>query len=313
MKKPLVSIVTPTYNRQKQILRLLQSLKETDYPLESLDVIIVDNASDPDLQRSITETFPDANVIAPGRNLYSNGARKLGAASARGKYVFFLDDDNVLENGCIALLVDALEHNASLGMVGPVMLDSDSDTIWSAGARLTKLGMCDHLYGGSTLSQTSLPKIIYGIDYFPNAAIVRKSVLLQVPLDDESFPHNWAEIDFGLRVLAAGYELACIPQAVERHYIGYTGRLTRFKAETIYDQAKSRILFRKRHLYRVFDWLVFCFLIFPASSVVYLQKIILSSDQKLRMIGSYIRGTCAGIFSSTERVFKPLTRIEEEQ
>lgn len=293
--RPLVSIVTPTFNRTDKLIALLESVRRSDYPANCFEVIIVDNAADPKLEPAITAVLPGLTVITPGKNLYCNAARKLGAELARGQYLFFLDDDNTIAPNCLSELIGALETHTKLGAACPIMLNGDTDEIWCAGARLTRLGTCVHLYRGQTLHGTRLPKLIENVESLPNAFVARREALLAAPFDGDSFPHNWSEADFGLRILQAGYGLACVTDAIDRHHIGYSGPLTRVRPETVYDQARSRLVFRKRHFGHITDWLMFWGLIFPVSSIVYFGKMVRSSGSTWSLLRSYVRGTLDGI------------------
>ena len=296
--RPLVSIVTPTFNRTDKLVALLESVQRSDYPANRLEVIIVDNAADPKLEPAITGMLPELTFITPGKNLYSNPARKLGAELARGQYIFFLDDDNTIAPNCLSELIDALETHTMLGGACPIMLNGDTDEIWCAGARISRLGMCVSLHQGQTLRDTRLPKLIECVESLPNACMVRREALLAAPLDGDSLPHNWAEADFGLRILQAGYGLACVTSAIDRHHVGYSGRLTRLRPETVYDQARSRLVFRKRHFRHITDWLLFWGMIFPVSSIVYFRKMVRSSSSTWSLLRSYVRGTLDGISAS---------------
>jgi GT2 family glycosyltransferase len=296
MGRPLVSIVIPTYKRTDELLRLLRSVKHSTYPLEAIEVIIIDNAQDSQLERLVQEVFENALVITPSNNLHCNAARRLGSQASQGEYIFLIDDDNTLEPECIDALVEAFASNPKLGAVGPIMLDGNSDTIWCAGARVTKFGTARHLWHGHELHRTDLPEMITGVDYFPNACMVSRDALLEVPFDDINFPRGWAEIDFGLRMLAAGFSAASAARAIERHHVGYHGALTRpGPPSKAHEQAKSRILFRKRYLSRISDWLIFWLVVFPASTVVYTLHIMRRSHARLETLAAYFRGTFDGI------------------
>jgi GT2 family glycosyltransferase len=296
MNEPAVSIVIPTYNRHADLRRLLQSIELSRYPQDKIETIIVNNATDPDLTSIVEDVKIPTSIIEPGENLFSNGARKIGAKAAKGDFIFLLDDDNELEPDCIKHLVDSLENDISLGAVGPIMLNGSTNDIWCAGAYLSKIGLPKYLLGGESLLTINMPSSIDDIQYFPNACMVRKDVLEIVPLDFKMFPHNWAETDFCLRILKAGYKLKTIPSAIERHHIGYTGSLTRIGPEKTYDQAKSRILFRRRHLSGLTNWLNFWGIIFPASTMIYFLRILESTNkQRYQTLRAYIRGTFDGV------------------
>jgi GT2 family glycosyltransferase len=296
--RPLVSIITPTFNRKDKLVALLESVRQSDYPANCIEVIIVDNAADPKLEPAISATVPRLTVITPGKNLYCNAARKLGAEHACGQYLFFLDDDNTIAPNCLSELIEALETHTTLGAACPIMLNGDTDEIWCAGARLTRLGTCVHLYQSQTLRGASLPRLIEHVEYLPNAFVVRREALLAAPFDGDSFPHNWSEVDFGRRISHAGYGLACVTGAIDRHHIGYSGPLTRLRPETVYDQARSRLVFRKRHFRHISDWLLFWGVVFPVSSIVYFRQIVRSPSSTWCLLRSYVRGTLDGISAS---------------
>jgi GT2 family glycosyltransferase len=304
MNKPLVSVVIPTYKRHDQLLRLLESIKKSDYPANAIEVVIVDNASDLE-PKHIKDVFPQATIVRPGINSYSNGARRRGTAHASGEYIFHIDDDNVLDSKCISALVEGLEKDPELGVVGPVMLVDDTDKILSIGARISSYGIIHYIHKDDKIQDISLPEVIYGFDYLHNAIMVRRSVLEKISFDDINFPHNWAETDFGLRVGAAGYKMACISAAIERHFGGYDGLLTRIGPDKTYDQAKSRILFRRRHMSSPVELAKFWAVVFPISSLVYFWAIMRSPEDKLKTLGAYIRGTRDGILTRVEKAPTP--------
>jgi hypothetical protein len=101
--------------------------------------------------------------------------------------------------------------------------------------------------------------------------------------------------------LQAGYGLACVTSAIDRHHMGYSGPLTRLRPETVYDQARSRLVFRKRYYGHIVDWLLFWGMIYPASSVVYFRQMVRSSSNTWSLLRSYVRGTLDGI-SATDRL-----------
>jgi glycosyltransferase involved in cell wall biosynthesis len=90
MEKPKVSIIIPTYNTGASIARCLKSIYNQSY--SSVEVIIVDNFSN-DTTTSVAKTFW-ANIIQ--QESTPALARNVGIAKSAGKYVFFVDSDQVL-------------------------------------------------------------------------------------------------------------------------------------------------------------------------------------------------------------------------
>lgn len=96
MKKYKISVITPAYNSEKTIRKAIKTIKRQG---EGIQHIIIDDASD-DHTREIIEKYAENNVllIDNKKNLGSGPSRNKGIASAEGKYIFFLDSDDILPN-----------------------------------------------------------------------------------------------------------------------------------------------------------------------------------------------------------------------
>jgi len=103
---PLVSIVMPTFSRPNTLRESLARLAQQTYP--NLEIIVVNNAGTPVLD--VVEQFPNARLI--DRDVNTGNAtrpRNDGIAVARGEYIMFLDDDDVLFADHVERMVWALE------------------------------------------------------------------------------------------------------------------------------------------------------------------------------------------------------------
>ncbi len=99
--KPLVSVVIPTYNRTKSTIEAIESVLAQTY--SHVEVIIVDDGST-DGSREVVERFVSQKVkehyrivVLSQPNRGASVARNAGIAEARGKYIGFLDSDDVWE------------------------------------------------------------------------------------------------------------------------------------------------------------------------------------------------------------------------
>lgn len=110
MKTLRVSIIIPTYNAGATITRCLKSTCNQSY--SSIEVIIVDSFSD-DNTTSIAKAF-GANVIQ--QKSTPALARNIGIANSTGKYIFFVDADQVLSRFVVEECVTKCEGE-NAGMV----------------------------------------------------------------------------------------------------------------------------------------------------------------------------------------------------
>lgn len=92
-EQPLVSVVITAYNRPDYLRDSLGSvLQQTMHPLE---IIVVDDCSPADLQ-SVVQSFAEPiHYLRMIRNGGANKARNAGVRHAKGKYIAFLDDDDI--------------------------------------------------------------------------------------------------------------------------------------------------------------------------------------------------------------------------
>jgi GT2 family glycosyltransferase len=87
-----ISIITINYNGLKDTCELLETLPLED---ESLEVIVVDNASKNDEATLIEQRFLQVTVIRSEQNLGFAGGNNLGIKASHGKYLFFVNNDTV--------------------------------------------------------------------------------------------------------------------------------------------------------------------------------------------------------------------------
>ncbi len=105
---PVVSVLIPTFNRPKYFYRALSSALNQSY--ENLQVIVI-NDGGKDVS-DIVESFYDSRVVFINRKENRGKAFSLNEAlqKSEGKYIAYLDDDDIYYPGHIETLVDALEN-----------------------------------------------------------------------------------------------------------------------------------------------------------------------------------------------------------
>lgn len=105
MRRPLVSIVVPTCNSQATIIRCLESLKKQTY--QSVEIIIVDRNST-DKTRQIARRYAAKVLVhGPERSAQMN----FGIHNARGKYIYRVDSDFIVEPDVVRQCVENCERN----------------------------------------------------------------------------------------------------------------------------------------------------------------------------------------------------------
>lgn len=94
MEMELVSIITPCYNSEKFILETYQSIRDQTYP--NWEWIIVDDCSSDDSVRIINSLKDKRiNLILHDINQGAAKARNLGLLEAKGRFITFIDSDDL--------------------------------------------------------------------------------------------------------------------------------------------------------------------------------------------------------------------------
>ena len=106
VEEPLVSVIIPTYNRANVIHRSISSVIKQSY--QKIEIIIVDDASTDDTAQ-IIQQISDTRIIYICHQINRGGseARNTGIKNAKGKFIAFLDSDDVW-------LPDKLQHQLAV-------------------------------------------------------------------------------------------------------------------------------------------------------------------------------------------------------
>src|SRR4051812_31173088 len=88
---PLVSVIVPVFNDADRLSACLDALAEQDYPVELVQVIVVDNGSTDDVGDVLSQRAGVCVLHEPRQGSYS--ARNAGIAAATGAVLAFTDSD----------------------------------------------------------------------------------------------------------------------------------------------------------------------------------------------------------------------------
>jgi len=106
---PLISVIVPALNEESVIGRCMASLKQQKLPASLFEVILVDNGST-DRTREIARSFDGSPclTILERSGVRISSLRNFGAATARGKFLAFLDADCVAPRHWLPQIADLL-------------------------------------------------------------------------------------------------------------------------------------------------------------------------------------------------------------
>ena len=217
---PLVTIITVNYNQMEVSCELLQSIRDNSY--DNIEVILVDNASRIDPSTHLKTDFPEVKVIRSEKNLGFAGGNNLAIPHCNGEYLFYVNNDAELTDGCIEKLIEAFEANDKLGIISPLICyfpkEGSDEIVQFAGAtelntltaRNTTFGYKKKNTGQFTEKKSSA--YIHGA-----AMMTKKSVIKKAGLMDELFFLYYEELDWSEKIKNAGFEIEIEPAAKVYH------------------------------------------------------------------------------------------------
>lgn len=109
-KTPLLSVIIPVYNGGAQFLQCLKAIHQSTYG--DWELIVVDDGSD-DGSDLLAHKF-GARLLRTGGQLGPAAARNLGAKSARGEGLFFIDADCEVHADTLTKVADIFEAEPNL-------------------------------------------------------------------------------------------------------------------------------------------------------------------------------------------------------
>jgi glycosyltransferase involved in cell wall biosynthesis len=112
MPDPLVTVIAASYNGERFLREALASVFAQDF--DSFEVVFVDDGSD-DGTAEIAQSFPLRYVYQPNQGLPA--ARNAGLGLARGRFIAFIDDDDLLPPTKLTLQARYLLEHPAIGCV----------------------------------------------------------------------------------------------------------------------------------------------------------------------------------------------------
>jgi len=254
---PLVGIVVPTWNRAADAARCVASLGRLAYPRRR--VVVVDNGSRAGERSALAARLaaePSVTLVTLPENRGFAAAVNAGldASLAAGcDAVLVVNDDAEVESDLLDVLVVAWRGDPAAGVVAPRVVDADSGLEVSRGERVRVPLLCVPRTWLRVRKHARAPYRVSGI--LGVAFLLTRTCIERVGPLAEPFFAYYEEIDYWLRVRAAGLAIVLAPAASVRHR-GFRGFAAGFTPLAAYLKARNLPLVLRRHG-SVLDWLVF--------------------------------------------------------
>jgi GT2 family glycosyltransferase len=253
-----VSIVIASYNTRDLLLDCLASIEESEGAGE-IEVFVVDNDSRDGTVESLIEHFPDVRLIRNPRNLGFAAANNRAIEISQGRYVLLLNPDTRLRPGTVRGVVAAMDARPEVGMTGVRLIREDGSldlacrrgfpTPLNSAARflaLDKVFPKSRTLGGYNLTWLDA-HAVQEVEAIVGAFMcVRRDVLDQVGLLDESFFMYGEDLDWCKRVREKGWKILYLGTEEAVHVKGASTRQQPLKMNRHFHE--SMFIFHRKHV-----------------------------------------------------------------
>lgn len=252
-----VSYIIVSWNVRDLLRRALASILADSSGLET-EIILVDNASADGTVEMVRSEFRRVQVIANTDNRGFTVGNNQAFAEATGTYYFLLNPDAELIPGATRCLLEYMQANPRVGIVGPQLLNPDH-SIQSSRRRFPTFSTA---LLESTRLQQWLPNnrfltryyvldtpddLVQRVDWVVGAAMfARRQVYQEIGGLDERFFMYSEELDWCYRAKKSGWEVHYFPRAQVIHHEAKSSDQVGAVRDIYFHSSKVRF-FRKYH------------------------------------------------------------------
>jgi GT2 family glycosyltransferase len=216
--------------------------------LEGIETICVDNGSSDGSDAEVERRFPGVELVRNSANLGFSGGNNVGIRRAleRGAdWVLLVNNDAEAEPGIVEALERAAAARPDAGLLACKVLFEDGQTVMYAGASFNALlGYSGRRVGWGKPDRFHELRDVARAD--GAAMAMSRAALERIGLLDEQLFAYAEDVEFSLRVRAAGFAVVFVPDAVVRHKGGAsTGGAA--STTNLYYDTRNTIVVVERH------------------------------------------------------------------
>ncbi len=216
--QPLVSILIPVHNRCDLTRICLESLKSHADPSVPAEIIVIDDCSTDETADYLDSLGHAVRVLRNEERRCFGHNMNRAARQARGKYLCLLNNDTYVTAGWLQSLVNLMERDPSVGVLGNKHLFPSTGKLNHAGMAFDANGYPWHLYPGL---DPDLPcaNVNRELQIVTAACwLVPRRFFLSLGGFDERFRNGFEDIDFCLRVRQRHRKVYYCAQSVIYHH-----------------------------------------------------------------------------------------------
>ncbi len=260
-----LSVIIVNYNVKYFLEQALLSVQKACHNIQA-EVFVVDNNSVDDSVQMVKAKFPKVKLIVNNNNPGFSIANNQAIRQSKGEYVLLLNPDTVVEEDTFEKCIDFMDAHPKAGGLGVKMIDGSGNFLPESkrGFPSPKVAFFK-AFGFSGLFPKSKLFNHYHLGYLDKDEthevevlagafmLLRKSVLDEIGLLDESFFMYGEDIDLSYRIIQAGYKNYYFADTTIIHYKGESTKKGSLNyVRTFYN---AMIIFARKHFKGEKAWL----------------------------------------------------------
>jgi GT2 family glycosyltransferase/glycosyltransferase involved in cell wall biosynthesis len=252
-----ISALLTCHNRREHTLACLGSLRANAIPGVTIDVHLVDDASNDGTAEAVAAAYPEVEINRGTGDLFWGGGMRLAftrAVPARPDYLLWLNDDVVLDYDALERLLATYATLCAGRQPLSVVVGSTRDpqtgaTTYGGVRRTSRL----RRMAFSLVAPTDTPQSCDTMN--GNVVLIPRSVYSVIGNMDERFTHAGGDTDYGLRAHSVGCQVFVVPGHVG--ICSVNPRTGTFRDETLGRRERLRRVASPKGL-PVAEWVALC-------------------------------------------------------
>tara|TARA_R110002073_G_scaffold205294_2_gene364981 strand:- start:1109 stop:1999 length:891 start_codon:yes stop_codon:yes gene_type:complete len=190
VSNPLVSVIVPTYKRAHFLKETLNSVVNQTY--SNIEIIVIDDGTPNNENEKLCSKYNNLTYIKINNSGGPACPRNVGISNSNGKYIAFVDDDDLWLPEKLQIQVKILDENTDFGLV-----HSHCSTIDAEGKQLKEIiGKPGH---ANVKHGDVLTKMIGNWTIMSSTPLIRKEIVKDVGYFNEAMPHAGEDVEYWSR------------------------------------------------------------------------------------------------------------------
>lgn len=220
-----LSIIIVTWNTADITLKCVQTIKKYLKNIE-YEIIVADNGSSDDTVLKLTKET-GIKIIENKANLGFGRGNNIAAASAKGKYLLFINSDMELIDTKISDMFSYIETHPEIGLIGPKFLNIDLSDQGSVFPPQTILNAFKEFWLGQKTYSKYVPSSNKPIEVWSvsgGAILVKRSLFEKIGAWDKRYFMFYEDLELCRQIKKLGYKIYYYPECRFIHRHGASGK-----------------------------------------------------------------------------------------